>query len=789
MAPPRKPSTKPRIPKDPNAPAVPRKPRGAVAVPDATPDARVPVSTTRVGPRGGIIIQDMSDEKVGPPGDNVLPFALPAAVVTPAAPPAAEGVPFPFFGAGALTPVPAAVAPAVPPAFELPAAVPAATAEKIESWFATPAEGSPHAIDNLPTQDSSAVVEQKAGEPAPAPVVFHPFDRLRSNVKVGFDVKLGALTAFVGPNESGKTEYLDALRLAVLQQHGVGPHGVDLLRLVPESAGQLYAEASGPSGTCGFEVEGSRSKAKKPVVKRDGAYATLDAGSLANIFPTVAVGDLLSAQAGRARALIFARWGNAKAVPTPANLSDGQDKAWEDALLAAVSDLGEDAAAPDLLGAMSTILFREQKKSAATKKSEGEDADRRRAEIGDQKPPTEETLAALTAAYAAALTTNAAAPLFTKRTALQGKIAAYKAVTVTPLPEDPGEAPAVDDAAMALAKAGMQNAIGEHEKQLAGRVADGYLLDALRQITDISAARNACICGRAYDLEAKRKQAEAIAGVQHRMNVLRPPVIAAAKAEVDRYEAECNRLAYARATANGPALAAARQRREMVLTEHKLHAAMAEKLKVEQAGLTEAFAALGLDLYSSQPPTDGVAEAAHAALESAKTLKAAFDEVAAARSRKKLHHDAEDRWRTLRGEADRLLHDMLADVQQDATIAIDRYLPAGLKSKLTLEDDGREVCRFEVVGLDGQPHGAEVATGKQWGALTLAVACAWSEGAPFRVLSLDDHDLAGFDDTTFTTLMQRLVQLQAEGLFTQVFVASWRARALFPAGWTVVEKT
>ena len=73
-------------------------------------------------------------------------------------------------------------------------------------------------------------------------------------------------------------------------------------------------------------------------------------------------------------------------------------------------------------------------------------------------------------------------------------------------------------------------------------------------------------------------------------------------------------------------------------------------------------------------------------------------------------------------------------------------------------------------------------SGSEYGALVVALACAWTEGAPLRVLLLDDTDLGPFDPANLHALLDCLRAAVVNGDLTQVIIG-WNRPSEIPASW------
>ena len=130
---------------------------------------------------------------------------------------------------------------------------------------------------------------------------------------------------------------------------------------------------------------------------------------------------------------------------------------------------------------------------------------------------------------------------------------------------------------------------------------------------------------------------------------------------------------------------------------------------------------------------------------------------------------------------------MLVGIQTLAEASVNKWMPKGFKAALVLENaDGKPECRWEVYGTDGRAHPRGAASGAEWSALAVAVACAWSEGSPIRILLIDDADLTGFSAENVRNLLEGVSKAVSDGRLTQALVAWSRPEEIPSEGWTVV---
>lgn len=141
--------------------------------------------------------------------------------------------------------------------------------------------------------------------------------------------------------------------------------------------------------------------------------------------------------------------------------------------------------------------------------------------------------------------------------------------------------------------------------------------------------------------------------------------------------------------------------------------------------------------------------------------------------------------KVLERESAKLLKGLLTNVADRAEDAVNRYMPEGFRAKLVVTDKAVE---WRVIGQDGHAHKRGGMSGSEYGSLVVAVACAWTEGSPLRVVLLDDIDLGPFDPDNIGTLLEALGTAVDRGDLTQVIVC-WSRPNEIPAGWHMVERS
>ncbi len=111
---------------------------------------------------------------------------------------------------------------------------------------------------------------------------------------------------------------------------------------------------------------------------------------------------------------------------------------------------------------------------------------------------------------------------------------------------------------------------------------------------------------------------------------------------------------------------------------------------------------------------------------------------------------------------------------------VQAHLPPTDVFALVLEEDGREVCRFGF-RRDSALHTA--LSGAEWARLTLAMACAVSDGSvALRVFTPEER---AFDPATLREVMAALSDAPGQVLLTSPI----KHKGRLPRGWTVVDLT
>lgn len=136
----------------------------------------------------------------------------------------------------------------------------------------------------------------------------------------------------------------------------------------------------------------------------------------------------------------------------------------------------------------------------------------------------------------------------------------------------------------------------------------------------------------------------------------------------------------------------------------------------------------------------------------------------------------------LQAQTTTLLTSYLSKLANEAAAAVNRYMPEGFEAKLHVTETE---CEWRMVGSDGRDHPAGAFSGSEGGVLEVARAQAWAEGAPFKLVLLDDVDFGVFDPMHFRALLTKFHESVREGRLDQVVVA-WTRPNEIPDDWHVV---
>lgn len=592
-----------------------------------------------------------------------------------------------------------------------------------------------------------------------------PFTRLVSNVKGLIDDQLGPMTAWVGDNRTGKTSRVDAIRLAITGKHPAGPHGSDLMELVPEGASTLFAELSGPSGSTRFVVETEGGKAKKPgKPEPTGLYkAVVQEKDLETILPMQSMRDLIDLGSTRGREAIFRRFGSIVAVPVPRGLSETQTKLWNDGL-AAVKASNPKADSAELLSLLAAWM-RQRKLAIGREIKALDNLVKEREQTVKQYAAGEEELPALRDKLKLAEAWDQAESLRQRKAQLEADGEAYKAKV----------APFLEADQQAEAKAKVQKAEDEAWKLKLANIKTAALALQERLLQETKLLHGGEWLVATLKLNAEKADAEGHAPCLLCGNPAFTP--AEAKAQVEP-RVEARRASWEGAQDEIAKNHAEYQETEAAYRGWQLTVSEAERkyeadktaLRFEYTRIKTALDEVNRALEGSPsaydgPPTMEVRRQIKAR-EDASTLSRQLDQDV--QKLRNLHVE-QDLAKALEGEATKELSGLLVRTSEAAHTAVNTYMAEGFRAEIDLE-----TAKWKVLGMDGRPHRRDIMAGSERGALIPALALGWTEGAPARFLILDDDDLAPFSPMNLRRLFDTLKDALDDGLLTQVFVTSSR---------------
>lgn len=609
------------------------------------------------------------------------------------------------------------------------------------------------------------------------------YTRLQANVKVPIDTELEPLNMFVGGNKQGKTAGIEA---AILAQTGRLPglvHGKDVSSFVPKGDRKITAKLYNESMSTEFTAASGKKLPAEPAQSESLRELIQDAQ---HIIPSVSLRDLLGKSAAKSREAIMHRFGNIKKITIPKGFNDEQKAFW----LEAVADVAgvevsdntliaacEAMAPAEILAGLQSWFDSAQRKSngAANNKEKELDAlqdvhdDAAGAELIPQLEAQRDAArihehqATNRAALAAAqLQLEELQPRATE------VIAAYEeaesGIKILTRVKDQIDS---EIAEIRESSAGLLSA-EENAKALLERAQAAFdLVDRCKGAnvdscpfcasSDIDwetrhAAIATLLSARTANYEAaKQEAASVIARIQEAEAVY-------AQDEADAHEAF-----------------------DKAKRDRELLKAQASALKAQIAALETAMG----EATSYDGPS--VAELDQQIL---KYRAAEGQRMSAERMDldvRELRARA-DMSKTLKTEAKKMLAAALRKTKKAAEKAVNAHMPEGFKAVLHLSDT---VCEWQVEGTDGRAHNRHTMCGSEKATIIVALALAWTQDAPLRILTLDDNDLAMLEPENLTAMLDRIEALHAEGKIDQVFSA-WPAARLdhisdIPSAWNIIK--
>ncbi len=610
------------------------------------------------------------------------------------------------------------------------------------------------------------------------------FTKITGNIKGKVDVDITQRTAVVGKSRKGKTAILDAFRVGLTAKHPVGPHGVDLMELAPDGAAGMDVMLISQAGSSQFSFTKGSAPPDKP--EFFGAYKALDDDGLRlRALPTTLMKHLLVGDR-KAREAIFTRFGQGVAVDlgAPSGCSAEQTELWNQAIaqIMGPAPSGQGLSDPaEVLAEMNGWMRRAKLAAGKDARAAEDQLDKAKqaaaaALAGSELLPQLEeqykqalafeagsrnvgtSQAQLDAALQELQTYEAAAQLFIQAQPIFETEQAQRQATVATLRSEIGQLKAQLPELEGVWKASEERLqrVASISKVLDAMVAAGVNECPLCHTGNVSPAHLKTEIER---LVVERREMHS--GIEQQLNTTRQEI--------------ANRERQLKSTEEKFASEAAE--RERARNTIKTGAANVQS-RIE--GLRSMITAV-VGNYAGPPSADvkhsiDVIHGANAVRAQVSTLEEQIRQ----------HNTKQANAKILEKEAETKLQSLLNSVLGTAEGAVNKYMPSGYVAKLDLSGGG---CEWRVIGDDGRPHNKHTISGSEKASLLIALALAWTEGAPFRALTLDDDDLGPFhaDPDVLKALLAKIDECCANGLIQQVLTSGLRKEEV-PPGWTVIQR-
>lgn len=633
-------------------------------------------------------------------------------------------------------------------------------------------------VTPTPSPSAQSLTSTPASSPPAAPQ--RHFTRLTSNIKGKVDLKLEPCVAVVSDrNRAGKTAVLDSFRLALTGAHPVGSKLVDLAGLTVQGEPPEAALTSRPAvNGDGFAFEALSAHFHFPAGMKTPAH-TLSGGfeqiEPKYLLPLSSIGELLSLGTAKAREELFKRFGVASnSTPTPIGLDESQTSLWNQALNSSYGD------AVDRLSAAGTWIRSKKVEASRTLKNLEETRTRLHhaspttageASEGAEKVIEEKLLRIRQFASTIALREQAKAA----GERLEAAITRYQALGQL-MPDDEWRA-------LMKERYDAWKVSEQEEKLLTANQALARIEKTTRLYSLIHMLRErltgdglgGCPVCMNPSVMNGAELANEIAGAVGEQKALEIQ----ARAEVARIE-ESHRQTASGRTQEQAKWSAQRAQQEQV------HASCMREMRQCRDEFMR-LRALVESAGGAEEPTENEAEL-RAQLVRLQAARIHATQVAQTKQQLAETKQIQEDLKAVESELVQALEALILTVKAAAEKAVNDWMPPNFKAVLALEDsEGKSVCRWEVIGSDGRPHQRGAASGAEWAALTIALACAWSDGQPYRYLLLDDTDLSGFSPTNIHLYLKLVAQAVRDGRLTQALVAWSRPNEIPTEGWQVIK--
>ena len=584
------------------------------------------------------------------------------------------------------------------------------------------------------------------------------FASVESNIKGGVKpVPLSACTAIVSErNRAGKTAVLDSIRFALTGAHPIGPHAADLMGLT--------ADGSLPRAKLVGNAEAEVVwQGKTPTVIYGGALANLmEAHAKQNMLPLVSMRDLLTLGTTKAREELFRRFGK-KVDLKPKGLDEKQ--------LALFNTMLNEATGSDDVERLSEAgtFLRGHKRTLSARIKQLEEE---RNMLAGRDPVTDDVVRDLQSRLDKVTKYKQAEQLRKAVEQVRDGLMSYALAWEQRRPSLTPEQLQAAKEENCLPYPVDEKVPLEKRKELEAVKSNARLYSLLHHLRQ-QLHTGCLVCARPFDGE----KGHLLDSVQSALD----SAMAEVKALEKGVEEAERTLAMNKAERLQVIIRLDNENNYRIAEEQRILALIKER-KAEYERLLK----LAEDAGGVEAPSDDEASL-RAQLDEVAKAKAAADRASNIASElRQLKMEQEDT-KSVESALSAMLDLLLGSVQADAEAAVNRWMPPGFKAQLTLEDtEGKPTCRWAVIGSDGRAHPRAAASGAEWAALTVAVACAWTEGLPYRFLLLDDADVAGFNAENIKQMLTMVAKAVEEGKLTQAFVAWSRPAEIPDNGWSVV---
>lgn len=589
---------------------------------------------------------------------------------------------------------------------------------------------------------------------------------ISSNIKGGVSAPLGACTAIVANrNRAGKTAVLDSIRFALTGSHPIGAHYADLCGLTIDGATPWAKLIDNTDAVAAI----SHIPNGKKSVAHENNLAT---SNVERLLPMSSVRDLLTLGTAKAREEVFRRFGgDLNAIPVPVELNDDQLELWE----RITNETKRNDPSEWLAAAGESIRSHKRSLSSSLKSLEEEKsrllADTAHAgDVADQIKSLESRISVAEKAqtFAQLLKTR---DEVTQQ--LNDEIEAFTQLTPPESAEVFGARAQKRERNAALAALAQlrKDKTEAHQSGLA-RLTNAQRVLALRR-----ALAGGCIVCEAPE-PSQDRQNELVTTLQGMVAALEQD-LAPAQAEIEDLGREYRKMEQENITTNNREEWEWRQRVAAYENAQRRLRDLGDHYKrldksLSDAGVTESEDVSALPALRDQ-------------YNKLLTAQKNRDHIIDIKARMRVIEMEQADAKEVEGAIGNSLNTLLEKIKSKAEEAVNKWMPEMFRAVLQLEDtEGKPVCRWEVIGADKRAHPRNAASGAEWSALTVALACAWADGNPYKFVMLDDADLGGFSADNVENVLHMLQQAVEKGELTQVFVAWSRPNEIPRNGWTVV---